>query len=126
MRRVMCKSKIQRARVTDTSLYYEGSLTVDLDILEAADILQYEIVQVCNVNTGERFETYVIEGERKSGMICLNGAAARLGAIGDELIIISYATFNEEELKTFKPNIIILNKENKIVEVRKETNIIEV
>lgn len=126
MRRIMCKSKIHRATVTDANLYYEGSLTVDSDLLDAADILPFERVQVVNVNNGERFETYVIPGKRRSGVMCLNGAAARLGAIGDEIIIITYGTYSEEELKTYKPTVILLDKKNKIVDVKRDTEIIEV
>jgi aspartate 1-decarboxylase len=126
MRRIMCKSKIHRARITQAELYYEGSLTVDSDLLDAADILPYERVQVCNVNNGERFETYIIPGKRRSGTVCLNGAAARLGSVGDEIIIISYGTYNEQELKNFKPNVLILDKDNKIVDIKKDTEIIEV
>jgi aspartate 1-decarboxylase len=126
MRRIMCKSKIHRARVTQAELYYEGSLTIDSDLLDAADILPYERVQVCNINNGERFETYAIPGKRRSGVICLNGAAARLGSIGDEIIIITYATFTEEELKSFRPNVVLVDKANKIVDIKKDNEIIEV
>jgi aspartate 1-decarboxylase len=122
----MCKSKIHRARVTQAELYYEGSLTVDSDLLDAADILPYERVQVCNINNAERFETYVIPGKRRSGTICLNGAAARLGSVGDEIIIITYGTFNEEELKSFKPTVLLLDKDNKIVDIKRDTEIVEV
>jgi aspartate 1-decarboxylase len=122
----MCKSKIHRATVTAAELYYEGSLTIDSDLLDAANILPFERVQVCNVNNGERFETYTIPGKRQSGVICLNGAAARLGTIGDEIIIITYATYTEEELKKFKPKVVLLDKKNKIVEIKKDTEIIEV
>ncbi len=89
MNRFMFKSKIHRAVVTQAELYYEGSLTVDSELLEAADLLEYEKVAIVNVNNGERFETYLIPGEPGSGVICLNGAAARKGAVGDEIIIIS-------------------------------------
>jgi aspartate 1-decarboxylase len=126
MRRIMCKSKIHRATVTQAELHYEGSLTVDSDLLDAADIIPYERVQVCNINNGERFETYTIPGKRRTGIICLNGAAARLGSVGDELIIITYATYTEEELKNFKPTVIILDKKNKIIDIKKDTEIIEV
>jgi aspartate 1-decarboxylase len=122
----MCKSKIHRAVVTEANLYYEGSLTVDSDLLDAADILPYERVQVVNVNNGERFETYAIPGKRRSGIICLNGAAARLGHIKDEIIIITYGTYSPEELKTYKPTVILLDKENKIVDIKRDTEIIEV
>lgn len=122
----MCKSKIHRARVTQADLYYEGSLTVDSDLLDAADIIPYERVQVCNINNSERFETYVIPGKRRSGIICLNGAAARLGSVGDEIIIITYGTYNEAELKSFKPTVILLDKDNKIVDIKKDVDILEV
>lgn len=115
MNRVFCKSKIHRAIVKRAELYYEGSLTIDEDLMNAADILPYEMVQVANVTNGERFETYAIPGKRGSGDICLNGAAARLGAIGDEIIIMTYALFTEEELKNFKPKIVFVDKDNKIV-----------
>jgi aspartate 1-decarboxylase len=126
MRRIMCKSKIHRAKITEANLYYEGSLTIDSDLLDAADILPYERVQVVNVNNGERFETYAIPGKRRSGTICLNGAAARLGQVGDEIIIITYGTYSEEEIKTYKPAVILLDKENKIVDIKRDTEIIEV
>ena len=126
MRRIMCKSKIHRARVTQAELYYEGSLTVDSDLLDAADIIPYERVQVCNINNGERFETYTIPGKRGSGVICLNGAAARLGSVGDEIIIITYGTFREEELKTFSPKVIFLDKDNKIIDIKRDIEILEV
>jgi aspartate 1-decarboxylase len=122
----MCKSKIHRARVTQAELYYEGSLTVDSDLLDASDILPYERVQVCNVNNSERFETYTLPGKRGSGTICLNGAAARLGSVGDEIIIISYGTFNEEELKSFNPKVLLLDKDNKIVDIKRDIEILEV
>jgi aspartate 1-decarboxylase len=126
MRRIMCKSKIHRAKITEANLYYEGSLTVDSDLLDAADIMSYERVQVVNINNGERFETYTIPGKRRSGTICLNGAAARLGHVGDEIIIITYATYNEEELKNYKPSLVLLDKENHIVDIKRDTEIIEV
>lgn len=126
MRRIMCKSKIHRATVTQAELHYEGSLTVDSDLLDAADIVAYERVQVCNINNGERFETYIIPGKRRSGTICLNGAAARLGSIGDEIIIITYATFTDEEIKNYKPTVIILDKQNKVIDIKKDTELIEV
>ena len=112
--------------MTQAELHYEGSLTVDSDLLDAADIIPYERVQVCNINNGERFETYIIPGKRRTGTICLNGAAARLGSVGDELIIITYATYTEEELKNYKPTVIILDKSNKIIDIKKDTEIIEV
>lgn len=117
MTRKMCKSKIHRATVTQAELYYEGSLTLDVSLMESADMLPYEMVQVVNVNNGERFETYLIPGERDSGVVCLNGPAARLGCVGDEIIIITYAEYNEEEIKTYKPKFVFVNKENKIVKI---------
>jgi aspartate 1-decarboxylase len=115
MTRFMFKSKIHRAVVTQAELYYEGSLTVDSELLAAADLLDYEKVAVVNVNNGERFETYVIPGEPGSGVICLNGAAARKGAVGDEVIIISYASMTEEEVRTYKPTVVHVDKRNRIV-----------
>jgi aspartate 1-decarboxylase len=115
MTRFMFKSKIHRAVVTQAELYYEGSLTVDSELLAAADLLDYEKVAVVNVNNGERFETYVIPGEPGSGVICLNGAAARKGAVGDEVIIISYASMTDEEVRTYKPTVVHVDKRNRIV-----------
>lgn len=115
MTRFMFKSKIHRAVITQADLYYEGSLTVDADLLDAADLLEYEKVSVVNVNNGERFETYLILGERGSGVICLNGAAARKGAVGDEIIIISYASLSDEESRTYKPTVVHVDKRNRIV-----------
>lgn len=117
MIREMFKSKIHRATVTMAELYYEGSITVDKDLLEAADILPFEKVQVVNVNTGSRLETYTLEGPAGSGMICLNGPAARLGTVGDEVIIITYTTMPDEDAKKHKPKIILVDKENKVSHV---------
>jgi aspartate 1-decarboxylase len=94
-------------------LYYEGSITIDKDLLEAADILPYEKVQVVNLNTGSRLETYTLEGPAGSGMICLNGPAARLGTVGDEVIIITYTTMSDEDAKKHKPKIVLVDKNNK-------------
>ena len=116
MLRTMCKSKIHRVTVTQAELYYEGSLTLDRTLMDAADIKEYEKVQVVNINNGNRFETYIIEGPRDSGVVCLNGAAARLASVGDEIIIISYGEFSEEELENFKPIKIFVDKRNKITE----------
>ncbi len=116
MQRTLLKSKIHRARITEANLYYEGSFTIDEDLLQEADILPYEQVSVVNINNGERFETYVIPGERGKREFCLNGAAARKGAVGDEVIIISYAKLNEEEIKNHQPTIVIVDKENNIIE----------
>jgi aspartate 1-decarboxylase len=110
----MCKSKIHRATVTDANLHYMGSITIDSELSSAADILPYEMVQVVNINNGERFETYVIEGEAGSGTVCLNGAAARLAVPGDLVIIIAYGLFTEEELPDWEPKVIHVNARNQI------------
>ena len=110
----MCKSKIHRATVTEAELAYEGSITVDEILLEAANIVPYEMVQVFNVNNGQRFETYAIPGIKGSGTICLNGAAARLGVKGDKLIIISSAMVEDADVPTFAPQVIFVNDKNKI------------
>ena len=114
MQRTILKSKIHRAKITEANLYYEGSLTIDEDLMEAADILSYEKVAVVNINNGSRFETYVIPGERGSRVICLNGAAARLGAVGDEVIILSYVNLDSKELAGFKPKLILVDENNNI------------
>ena len=114
MTRTFLKSKIHRATITQADLNYEGSLTIDQDLLDRADILMHEKVAVVNINNGERFETYVISGERGSGIICLNGAAARLGEVGDKVIIISYANMTIEEFQNYKPNVILLDDNNQI------------
>jgi aspartate 1-decarboxylase len=114
MNREMFKSKIHRATVTMAELYYEGSITVDKSLLEEADILPFEKVQVVNVNNGARLETYALEGPVGSGMICLNGPAARLGSVGDEVIIITYTQMSDEDAKKHKPKIVIVDKENKV------------
>jgi aspartate 1-decarboxylase len=118
MRRLMCKSKIHRATLTGADLHYVGSLTVDRDLMDAADMLPYEQVHVVNVNNGSRLVTYIIEGERGSGTVQLNGAAARLGAPGDIVIVITYAEYDEADLKRgFEPRVVFVNDENKQVEV---------
>jgi len=109
------KSKIHRARVTQAELNYVGSITIDQDLMEAADLIANEKVQVVNNNNGARLETYVIPGERGTGTICLNGAAARLVQVGDIIIIISYATMEREEAKTFKPMVIFPDENNKLL-----------
>src|ERR1700733_10209851 len=106
MIRSMCKSKIHRATITEANLHYEGSITVDATLLEAADIVPYEMVQVLNINNGERFETYAIPGPKGSGVICLNGAAARLGVVGDKVIIISTCTIADQDVGSFLPKVI--------------------
>jgi len=108
------KSKIHRATVTDANLDYMGSITIDENLMEAANLLEGEKVQIVNNNNGERFETYIIKGERGSGDICLNGAAARKVVRGDTIIIISYALMTQEEARSFKPATVFPDKNNKI------------
>ncbi len=118
MKRTLFKSKIHRATVTAADLYYQGSLTLDTDLMKAADLYPYEQVAIVNNNNGERFETYLIEGPAGSGVCCLNGAAARKAAVGDEIIIISYGIFEDtEELRFFKPTIVHVDKRNKIKDI---------
>jgi aspartate 1-decarboxylase len=114
------KSKIHRAKVTEANLDYVGSITIDEDLMDAADIMKNEKVQIVNNNNGQRFETYVIPGERKSGMICLNGAAARLVHPDDIIIIISYGMFDRKEAAEFTPKIIFVDENNGIKEVKRE------
>ena len=106
------KSKIHQAKVTQADLYYVGSITIDEDLMDAANLLEGERVQIVNNNNGERLETYVIKGERGSGVICLNGAAARRVAVGDIVIIISYAWMDVEEAKNFKPALVFPDENN--------------
>ena len=115
MRRTLCKSKIHRATLTGADLHYEGSLTVDRDLMDAADMLAFEKVQVVNVNTGARLETYVIEGERGSGVVGINGAAAHLVHPGDLVIIISYAQVTDAEARALKPRVVHVDRDNRIV-----------
>ena len=123
MWRVMCKSKIHRATVTDANLNYVGSITIDEDLMDLADMLPYEKVQVVNNNNGARLETYVITGERGKGDICLNGAAARLVQPGDTIIIITYGCYTPEELQGFNPKVIFVDENNKMTKiVNVETN----
>jgi aspartate 1-decarboxylase len=110
----MLKSKIHRATITEADLNYEGSLTIDKELLDAVDLQPYERVMVYNINNGERFDTYAIEGKPGSGVIGLNGAAARKGLIGDQIIIVSYAFYTAEELTAYHPKIVLLNKSNQI------------
>jgi aspartate 1-decarboxylase len=109
----VCKSKIHRVKVTEADLNYEGSITIDQVLLKKADIIPHELVQVVNVNNGARFETYVIPGKSNSGIICLNGPAARLGEVGDILIIISYSWMEKKEAEKFKPRVVYVDKNNK-------------
>lgn len=109
----VCKGKIHRATITEADLNYEGSLTVDMDLVDAAGMVPYEKVHVVNVNNGNRFETYLIEGERGSGTICLNGAAARLGMKGDKVIIIAYGQVDGEKLpKGYQPKVVLVDEKN--------------
>jgi aspartate 1-decarboxylase len=116
MLRTMCKGKIHRATVTQADLNYVGSITIDQDLLDAANIYPYEQVQVVNINNGARLETYTIPGARGSGVICLNGAAARLNAVGDLVIIISYAQCTEEEIRALRPHVVFVDENNRLVE----------
>lgn len=110
----MLKGKIHRATVTQAELDYVGSITVDTELLEAANIREYEKVQIVDVENGQRFETYTIAGEPGSGMICLNGAAARCVSVGDHVIIMCYAQFSEEESKSHKPSVVFVDEDNHI------------
>lgn len=114
MLRTVLKSKIHRAHVTEANLYYEGSITVDSDLMEAADIIAGEKVEVLNLNNGHRFETYAISGRAETGVICLNGPAARGSCVGDEVIIVSYVFADEKEAKTIKPKLIKVDERNRI------------
>lgn len=108
------KSKLHCVKVTEANLNYMGSITIDEDLMDAAKLLPGEKVQIVNNNNGERFETYIIKGERGSGCICLNGAAARKAVVGDTVIIIAYALLDYEEAKTFKPTVVFPKAENKL------------
>ena len=111
------KSKIHRARVSEAALNYVGSVTIDEDLMDACGLVEYEKVQIANVDNGMRLETYVIAGERGSGMICLNGAAARYAAVGDKVIIMSYAQMSPEEFADNPPKVVFVNEKNEIVRV---------
>ncbi|MDA3818104.1 MAG: aspartate 1-decarboxylase [Prolixibacteraceae bacterium] len=112
----VCKSKIHKVRVTEANLQYVGSITIDENLMDAANLIENEKVQIVNINNGERLETYIIKGERGSGTICLNGPAARKVAVDDIVIIISYASMDFEEAKAFKPSIIFPDtKTNSVV-----------
>lgn len=109
------KSKIHRVKVTQAELHYVGSITIDEDLLDAANMIENEKVQIVNINNGERFETYIIKGERGTGTICLNGPAARKVQVGDLVIVISYATMDFEEAKQYKPAVIFPDAANRLV-----------
>lgn len=118
--RVMLKSKIHRARVTEADINYEGSITIDKKLMEAADIVPYEQVHVLDVNNGSRFTTYAIEGEPGSGVICLNGAAARLVTVGDLVIILTYTNVEDNQVPEYHPKLIYVNTANEIIGVKAE------
>jgi len=120
MHRTLLKSKIHRAMVTEADLEYEGSITVDRDLMDAADFFQYEQVHIFNVTNGNRFVTYVIEGKRGDREICVNGAAAHLAREGDCLIIASFSSYDEEECKAHLPKLVYVNEENKITTMKPE------
>lgn len=117
MQFTMLKGKIHRATVVQAELDYIGSITVDEDLLDAAGILEYEQVQIVDINNGNRFETYTIAGERGSGLICLNGAAARCVSVNDKIIIMCYANVDPKEAKELKPNVVFVDEKNHIVRV---------
>ena len=110
----MLKGKIHRAKVVQAELDYVGSITVDEDLLDAAGILEYEKVQIVDINNGSRFETYTIAAERGTGLICLNGAAARCVQVNDKIIIMSYCNVNSDEAKNFKPTVVFVDDNNKV------------
>ena len=113
----MLKGKIHRATVKQAELDYVGSITVDQDLLDASGIFEYEKVQIVDVNNGNRFETYTIAGERGSGMICLNGAAARCVSVGDKIILMAYASMTPEEVKNYHPSVVFVDDDNKVVRI---------
>lgn len=113
----MLKSKIHRAVVTEANLNYIGSITIDSSLMKASGIMEYEKVQVVNINNGSRFETYVISGEENSGTICLNGAAARCAQTGDKIIIMAYAQMTPEEAENHKPQVIITDENNRCIDI---------
>ncbi len=117
MNRTMLKSKIHRARITGSDLHYVGSITIDSDLLEAADVLEHELVHVLDVDNGARFETYTIAGAPGSGEVKVNGAAARLVHPGDTVIVVSYASYSEGELETYEPKVVHVSTDNAIVRV---------
>lgn len=120
MKRVLLKSKIHRATVIEANVNYEGSITIDKDLMDAADLIPYEQVHIFNVINGRRFFTYVIEGKPGSGVICANGAAAHLAREGDTVIIASFASYNENECKRHEPKLVYVNEKNKIKKIKPE------
>lgn len=119
MQRIMLRAKLHRVTVTQADLHYEGSCGIDEDLLDAANMKEYEAIDLYNVQNGERFSTYIIKGKRGSGEISLNGAAARKAHIGDMLIICTYAPMTESEAETYKPNVILVDEKNRIKEIKK-------
>jgi aspartate 1-decarboxylase len=119
MQRVMLRAKLHRATVTEADLNYEGSCGIDEDLLDAADMKEFEYIELYNINNGERFSTYVIKAPRGSGVISLNGAAARKAHVGDLLIICTYAPFSEAEASSYKPKVVLLDEGNAIKQIRK-------
>ena len=117
MQRYMLKSKIHRATVTDADLHYEGSISIDERLMEEAEMLPYEKVEIYDINNAERFSTYIIKGKRNSGTICLNGAAARKVAKGDLIIIATFVTVDDNEAKKWKPKCVFVDAENKIKKI---------
>lgn len=120
MERKMLKSKIHRAVVTGADLHYEGSVTIDRGLMEAADIIPYEAVSIWNVTNGNRFETYAIEGEAGSGVICINGAAARMVAPQDLVIIASFVNMSDAEARSYEPKLVFVDEENRMLPTRRE------
>ena len=118
MQRMMLKSKIHRVTTTHSELHYEGSCAIDQNLLDAADIKEYQQIDIYNVNTGQRFTTYAISAQRASGIISVNGAASRLAAQGDILIIASYAAYNEIELSNYQPDLVYVDEKNRIKDKR--------
>ena len=119
MQRVMLRGKLHQARVTHAELNYEGSCAIDQDLLDAADLREYEQIDIYNIENGERFHTYVIAGERGSKIISLNGAAARKAAVGDRIIICAYAPMTEQQIESYHPNLVYLDTDNNIVRTSK-------
>jgi aspartate 1-decarboxylase len=122
MMRTMLKCKIHRAKVTEAMLHYEGSITIDETLMEAAGLVEYEQVHIYNIDNGNRFSTYTIKGERDSGVICLNGAAARQVSKGDLIIIANYAAYDEKELAKFQPTLVYVDGKNRISKVKKKVD----
>jgi len=116
----VCRAKIHRARVTAADLHYQGSITIDSELLSAAGIGRWDEVQIVNLNSGARFTTYVIPGKPKSGTVCLNGPAARLGEVGDIIIVIAYGLIDEKESRSFHPKIVFVGEKNKITRIAEE------